>query len=123
MDTVGLDVALSVVKKLAPDRQEAIAKLEALIDEGKLGKKSGEGFYRWKKGKPDIGKASDMVAMDILGDRLIKPLLAECQRCLDDAIVDSADLLDAGVIFGTGFAPFLGGPMHYLEHQQSEVKP
>ncbi len=65
VDTVGLDVALSVVKKLAPDRQEAIAKLEALIDQGKLGKKSGEGFYRWKKGKPDIGKASDMVAMDI----------------------------------------------------------
>jgi len=123
VDTVGLDVALSVVKKLAPDRQEAIAKLEALIDEGKLGKKSGEGFYRWKKGKPDKGKASDMVAMDILGDRLIKPLLTECQRCLDDGIVDSADLLDAGVIFGTGFAPFLGGPMHYLEHQQSEVKP
>ncbi|WP_297187604.1 3-hydroxyacyl-CoA dehydrogenase NAD-binding domain-containing protein [uncultured Porticoccus sp.] len=123
VDTVGLDVALSVVKKLAPDRQEAIAKLAALIDAGKLGKKSGEGFYRWKKGKPDIGKASDMVAMDILGDRLIKPLLAECQRCLDDGIVDSVDLLDAGVIFGTGFAPFLGGPMHYLEHQQLEVKP
>ncbi len=41
-----------------------------------------------------------------LGDRLIKPLLTECQRCLDDGIVDSADLLDAGVIFGTGFAPF-----------------
>ena len=116
VDTVGLDVAVSVSKKLVPDNTKAIEPLEALVDDGKLGKKSGEGFYRWKKGKPDKARASDMVALDILGERLVTPLLRECQRCLEDEIVESSDLLDAGVIFGTGFAPFRGGPMHYLEH-------
>jgi 3-hydroxyacyl-CoA dehydrogenase/enoyl-CoA hydratase/3-hydroxybutyryl-CoA epimerase len=31
-----------------------------------------------------------------------------------EGIVADADLIDAGLIFGTGFAPFRGGPMHYL---------
>ncbi|MEZ5529680.1 MAG: 3-hydroxyacyl-CoA dehydrogenase NAD-binding domain-containing protein [Porticoccaceae bacterium] len=116
VDTVGLDVAISVAKKLAPDNVKAIEPLQTLVDAGKLGKKSGEGFYRWKKDKPQKGSASDMVALDIIGERLVKPLLAECRRCLAEGIVDSAELLDAGVIFGTGFAPFRGGPLHYLEH-------
>lgn len=66
-----------------------------------------------------------MVALDIIGERLVKPLLAECRRCLEEGIVDSAELLDAGVIFGTGFAPFRGGPLHYLEqsHLLPEVTP
>lgn len=125
VDTVGLDVAVSVSKKLAPDNIKAIEPLQAMVDAGKLGKKSGEGFYLWKKDRPEKGKPSDMVALDILGERLIKPLLEECRRCLAEDIVDSADLLDAGVIFGTGFAPFRGGPMHYLEESKllPEVTP
>lgn len=125
VDTVGLDVAINVVTKLAPDNTAAQEKLQALIDQGKLGKKSGEGFYQWKQGKPAKEKPSDQVALDILGERLIEPLLNECLECLDQGIVSNADLLDAGVIFGTGFAPFRGGPLHYLEslnlsHQNSE---
>lgn len=125
VDTVGLDVAINVVAKLAPDNTTAQEKLQALIDQGKLGKKSGEGFYQWKQGKPTKEKPSDQVALDILGERLIEPLLNECLECLDQGIVSNADLLDAGVIFGTGFAPFRGGPLHYLEslnlsHQNSE---
>jgi len=125
VDTVGLDVAASVAKKLAPDNLKAVEPLQALIDAGKLGKKSGEGFYRWKKDRPQKERASDMVALDILGERLMKPLLAECRRCLEEGIVDSAELLDAGVIFGTGFAPFRGGPLRYLEQSQllPEVAP
>lgn len=125
VDTVGLDVAVSVSKKLAPDNIKAIEPLQAMVDAGKLGKKSGEGFYLWKKDRPEKEKPSDMVALDILGERLIKPLLEECRRCLAEDIVDSADLLDAGVIFGTGFAPFRGGPMHYLEESKllPEVTP
>ena len=115
VDTVGLDVAINVVAKLAPDNTPAQEKLQALIDQGKLGKKSGEGFYQWKQGKPTKEKPSDQVALDILGERLIEPLLNECLECLDQGIVSNADLLDAGVIFGTGFAPFRGGPLHYLE--------
>ncbi len=45
---------------------------------------------------------------------MIEKFLAEAKKCLDENIVDDADLLDAGVIFGTGFAPFRGGPMHAL---------
>ncbi|MDX2349524.1 MAG: 3-hydroxyacyl-CoA dehydrogenase NAD-binding domain-containing protein [Porticoccus sp.] len=114
-DTVGLDVAISVATKLAPDNTIAIEQLQALLDEGKLGKKNGEGFYRWKKGKAIKEKPSDDIAMDILGERLINPLIDECQRCLEEGIVENADLLDAGVIFGIGFAPFRGGPLHYLQ--------
>jgi 3-hydroxyacyl-CoA dehydrogenase/enoyl-CoA hydratase/3-hydroxybutyryl-CoA epimerase len=113
-DTVGLDVAVNVTTKLAPDNTSAILQLQTLVDEGKLGKKSGEGFYQWKQGKPIKEKPSDQVALDILGERLIEPLLEECQRCLEEGIVSSAELLDAGVIFGIGFAPFRGGPLHYL---------
>ncbi len=125
VDTVGLDVAVSVSKKLAPDNVKAIEPIQAMVDAGKLGKKSGEGFYHWKKDRPEKEKPSDMVALDILGERLIKPLLEECRRCLKEGIVDSVDLLDAGVIFGTGFAPFRGGPMHYLEDSKllPEVTP
>ena len=116
-DTVGLDVAISVATKLAPDNTIAIKQLQALLDEGKLGKKNGEGFYRWKKGKAIKEKPSDNIALDILGERLINPLIDECQRCLEEGIVENAELLDAGVIFGIGFAPFRGGPLHYLQQQ------
>ena len=123
-DTVGLDVALNVATKLAPDNTSAIQQLQSLLDEGKLGKKNGSGFYQWKQGKPIKQKPSDQVALDILGERLIEPLLEECQRCLEEGIVSSAELLDAGVIFGIGFAPFRGGPLHYLrkleQHDYSE---
>ena len=51
--------------------------------------------------------------MKKLGRELIEPLLVECERCRDEKVVESADLVDAGVIFGTGFAPFRGGPLHF----------
>ncbi len=113
-DTVGLDVTVNVATKLAPDNTFAIQQLQTLVNDGKLGKKSGAGFYQWKQGKPINEKPSDQVALDILGERLIEPLLKECQRCLEEGIVSSAELLDAGVVFGIGFAPFRGGPLYYL---------
>jgi len=119
-DTVGLDVAISVATKLAPENTNARQMLQDSRNEGKLGKKNGEGFYRWKKGKPVKEKPSDTVALDILGERLINPLIDECSRCLEEGIVDNAELLDAGVIFGIGFAPFRGGPLHYLEQSLSQ---
>ena len=51
--------------------------------------------------------------MERLGRELVEPMIAEAQRCLDEHVVENADLVDAGVIFGTGFAPFRGGPLHY----------
>jgi 3-hydroxyacyl-CoA dehydrogenase/enoyl-CoA hydratase/3-hydroxybutyryl-CoA epimerase len=116
IDTVGLDVAMSVGRELGPflqlDMPEGIAdKVEA----GKRGRKDGRGFYAWKDGKPEKpGIDPDYRAPDDLEDRLILPMLNEAVACLHDGVVADADLLDAGVIFGTGFAPFRGGPIQYI---------
>jgi 3-hydroxyacyl-CoA dehydrogenase/enoyl-CoA hydratase/3-hydroxybutyryl-CoA epimerase len=86
--------------------------LSEMVDAGKLGRKSGEGFYRWEGRKPTKPEASGAVPGDI-EDRLILSMVNEAVACLADGIVREADLLDAGVIFGTGFAPFRGGPLKY----------
>ena len=41
-------------------------------------------------------------------------LINEAVACLREGVVEDKDLLDAGIIFGTGFAPFRGGPMHHM---------
>ena len=55
-----------------------------------------------------------------LADRLIEPFVAEAQAALAEGIVADADLVDAGAIFGTGFAPFRGGPLHYAAGTKAE---
>ncbi len=117
MDTVGLDVGLSVAAELSPDSTESIAEFKAMVDAGKLGKKTGQGLYKWEKGKAVKGAPDSNAPLGELGERLIQPLLDECGRCLEEGIVEDADLIDGGVIFGTGFAPFRGGPLHYQAQQ------
>ncbi|MCC5885460.1 MAG: enoyl-CoA hydratase/isomerase family protein [Gammaproteobacteria bacterium] len=125
IDTVGLDVGLGVMKTLlGSDGDAATAEdrqlLEAMVKDGKLGKKSGEGFYSWKQDKPEKDRqAADGHDLDALAKAIIDPFLEECQACLDDGVVEDADLLDAGLIFGTGFAPFRGGPLWYRRQQSS----
>ncbi len=124
-DTVGLDVGLSVVKNLGGDNvSSAVDRLQKMVDNGELGKKSGQGFYKWEKGKivKDATNAentddnkTDTADIDALAQRLMKPFLDECKACSAEGIVEDDDLLDAGIIFGTGFAPFHGGPMNYLK--------
>ncbi|MHB1589473.1 MAG: 3-hydroxyacyl-CoA dehydrogenase family protein, partial [Metallibacterium scheffleri] len=93
-----------------------------LLDAGKRGKKDGQGFYRWQDGKPVKPEVPrDYRAPDDLELRLIAPLLNEAVACLADGVVDDADLLDAGVIFGTGFAPFRGGPITYIRSVGADV--
>jgi 3-hydroxyacyl-CoA dehydrogenase/enoyl-CoA hydratase/3-hydroxybutyryl-CoA epimerase len=116
IDTVGLDVAASVGAELGPflglDIPPALGQL---VDSGKRGKKDGAGFYTWENGKPKKPEVDPAYrAPDDLEDRLILPLLNEAVACLHDKVVDDADLLDAGVIFGTGFAPFRGGPIRHV---------
>ncbi len=118
-DTVGLDVGLKVMEMLGgEDAAEEAALLKSYVEDGKLGKKSGEGFYQWKKGKPvKDDQASAGINLQSLGEELMAPYFEACQACLEDGIVADSDVLDAGMIFGTGFAPFLGGPMHYMEQR------
>ena len=115
-DTVGLDICLAVGKMLGPDI-EAPRKLSALIAAGHLGRKSTRGFYDWSSGK--AAKAAPAAVPPGLAERLTRPLLSEAQSALAEHIVSDADLVDAGAIFGTGFAPFTGGPLNYLASRGS----
>lgn len=111
-DTVGLDVCAHVgrIMKLEADG----SRLDRLVASGRTGKKSGEGFYVWKDGKPvRSDKKFDPREMETLGRDLVQAMISEAQKALDEKIVESAELVDAGVIFGTGFAPFRGGPLNY----------
>jgi len=117
-DTVGLDICLSVAGILSKDMDiEIPSNLKKLVDSGDLGKKTSKGFYQFIKGKPKPRKPAPkgyMAPADI-SDRLIYRLLNESAACLREKVVEDADLLDAGIIFGTGFAPFRGGPSHYAK--------
>jgi 3-hydroxyacyl-CoA dehydrogenase/enoyl-CoA hydratase/3-hydroxybutyryl-CoA epimerase len=111
-DTVGLDICVAVGRMLAPDAAPP-RKLQALIDAGQLGRKTRRGFYDYATGKPAKAPAGAVPAG--LADRLIAPLVAQSRSALAEGIVADADLVDAGAIFGTGFAPFRGGPLHYAQ--------
>jgi len=117
-DTVGLDICLHVGKILAGIVGVKLPNtLDKEVENGRLGKKTGQGFYLWKKGKKvaETNKTWNE-DKDNIQQRLINKLLDESKKCLQEGIVEDADLLDAGVIFGTGFAPFRGGPMHSVKH-------
>ncbi|RNF84966.1 3-hydroxyacyl-CoA dehydrogenase NAD-binding domain-containing protein [Montanilutibacter psychrotolerans] len=123
IDTVGLDVAAGVGAELAPFLGLPIpASLSTPPEQGKRGKKDGQGLYRWENGraqKPELPKDYQMPSD--LEDRLILPLINEAVACLHDGVVSDADLLDAGVIFGTGFAPFRGGPIQYVRETGADA--
>lgn len=116
-DTVGLDICLSVAQKMSEALHNTVpTRLAEMVEDGKLGKKSGSGFYRWRDAhpiRPDFDADRLSLSEADIGDRLILRLINESVACLREGIVEDEDLLDAGVIFGTGFAPFRGGPMHY----------
>lgn len=117
-DIVGLDVALSVSQILGEAFDSPVpAILEKLVAEKKLGMKTGEGFYRWVDGKPVKPKTDGEKAPDDITDRLFMPLLNAAVALWSEGIIDDLDSLDAGVIFGTGFAPFRGGPIHYARNR------
>jgi 3-hydroxyacyl-CoA dehydrogenase/enoyl-CoA hydratase/3-hydroxybutyryl-CoA epimerase len=153
IDTVGLDVALAAGAQLT-SAPTAPACLQARVDRGELGCKSGQGFYTWRDGKivstakTSLGAQNKMaqaltsthaLMIDVinalllqrdppaqppisahsqaLAKRLLHPLIARTQALVDLGIVASADLADAGVIFGTGFAPFRGGPLCYAKSE------
>ncbi|MEN3372405.1 3-hydroxyacyl-CoA dehydrogenase NAD-binding domain-containing protein [Dechloromonas sp. ZS-1] len=113
IDTVGLDIAMAAGKQLAGGA-DAPKCLLSRVEKNLLGKKSGQGFYDWSSGKAKKGAAGGVPAG--LAERLAKPLVDRVEQLVADGIVSDAELADAGVIFGTGFAPFTGGPLHYRRH-------
>jgi 3-hydroxyacyl-CoA dehydrogenase/enoyl-CoA hydratase/3-hydroxybutyryl-CoA epimerase len=120
-DTVGLDVCLHVGRILAAAfGRPAPAALEPLVAAGKLGRKSGEGLYAWRDGKPVKPAADTSVTPANLEDRLMLPLVNEAVAILREGVVSDEDLVDAGVIFGSGFAPFRGGPLRYARERGLE---
>ncbi|MDO3387910.1 3-hydroxyacyl-CoA dehydrogenase NAD-binding domain-containing protein [Gilvimarinus sp. SDUM040013] len=117
-DVVGLDICLGVADMLRESLDQNMPAAPSwLIDKvknGDLGKKTGKGLYTWAKGKPKkSGKAA--TPSPEMADRLILPMLNTCAACLRESVVEDSKLLDGAMIFGTGFAPFSGGPMHYAE--------
>jgi 3-hydroxyacyl-CoA dehydrogenase/enoyl-CoA hydratase/3-hydroxybutyryl-CoA epimerase len=126
-DTVGIDIALAVAKNLANEWAESsfcITFLEKMVAAGYLGKKTGLGFYRYKKHKKKCNKKiRDFISVtgnrNIAGDelipRLIYPMINESARCLEDQIVRQARDIDLAMILGIGFAPFRGGLLTYAD--------
>jgi 3-hydroxyacyl-CoA dehydrogenase / enoyl-CoA hydratase / 3-hydroxybutyryl-CoA epimerase len=115
-DTVGLDICLHVAETLEasldrpmPDVSQA---LRSKVEMGQLGRKTGKGFYDWKKGKP-VKEHDAPKPTEEMTDRLILPMIAVCVACLREGVVDDEDIVDGAMIFATGFAPFRGGPLHY----------
>ncbi len=118
-DTVGLDICLSVNQIMADEMAMPISDtLSERVAQGHTGKKAGRGFYHYKKNRPVKRQiATPTPDLQTLEDRLVLRILNACAACLREQLVETADLLDAGMIFGTGFAPFRGGPMHYAKHR------
>ena len=121
-DTVGLDVCMKVVTMLGGEstKKEA-ALLQEKVHAGELGRKSGKGFYVWEKGKPQRADSdTGHYALEEITESLMQPYFDACEAALADGIVEDADVLDAGMIFGTGFPPFRGGPLHYLKQRGAQ---
>jgi 3-hydroxyacyl-CoA dehydrogenase/enoyl-CoA hydratase/3-hydroxybutyryl-CoA epimerase len=128
LDEVGLDVAnkvAGVLSKAFPDRMEAAPALETLIAAGRLGRKSGRGFYRHRGGKrqPDsklrelleLKRERSAPALEMLSERMVLAMINEAARCVEDGVVADAGLVDLAMIFGTGFPPWRGGPLRHAD--------
>ncbi len=121
-DTVGLDICFHVAEILSQHMDIDVPKvLQDKVNKGQLGKKSGGGFYKFKKGKPvkpNVDK--NYTPPTDIQDRMIMRMLNEIVACLRDGVVENGDLADAGIIFGTGFAPFRGGPVNYIDDRGAQ---
>ncbi|MDH3514559.1 MAG: 3-hydroxyacyl-CoA dehydrogenase NAD-binding domain-containing protein [Gammaproteobacteria bacterium] len=116
-DTVGLDICLSVAEELAgPLKIDVPERLREIVSHGHLGRKSGRGFYQYNARGRKQTPSPETIAVDVpVTERLVLRLLNEAVACLREGVVTDPDAVDAGMVYGTGFAPFLGGPMRYVE--------
>jgi 3-hydroxyacyl-CoA dehydrogenase/enoyl-CoA hydratase/3-hydroxybutyryl-CoA epimerase len=114
-DFVGLDIGAAVGRELAKPGSPIPKKLMELIEAKNLGMKTGKGFYPWVKGKAVKGSPPGGADLKAFADRMVLPALNEAVACMREKIVADDDLCDAGVVFGTGFAPHRGGPMSVIK--------
>jgi 3-hydroxyacyl-CoA dehydrogenase/enoyl-CoA hydratase/3-hydroxybutyryl-CoA epimerase len=119
-DMVGLDICWAVGHELQRPGTPIPKRLQENIEAKRLGKKTGQGFYTWTKGKAQKSNGSGSVDLKPLADRLVLPALNEAVACVREKIVADEDLCDAGVIFGTGFAPHRGGPISAIKERGKE---
>jgi 3-hydroxyacyl-CoA dehydrogenase/enoyl-CoA hydratase/3-hydroxybutyryl-CoA epimerase len=125
-DQVGLDICLAVGDMLRSKFGDALpptpAWLREKVAKGELGRKTGKGFYLWKDGKADKSSVSPSMPepTDEMIDRLMLPISNVCIAALREGIVDNADTVDGAMIFGTGYAPFRGGPLNYARTRGAE---
>ncbi len=131
-DQVGLDICLDVGDMLRSKFGDALPPTPAWLREkvmrGELGRKTGKGFYVWKDGKREMpvgtqrqgaSQAPPEPTPEMI-DRLVLPMSNVCVACLREGIVDNADVVDGAMIFGTGYAPFRGGPLNYARTRGPE---
>jgi 3-hydroxyacyl-CoA dehydrogenase/enoyl-CoA hydratase/3-hydroxybutyryl-CoA epimerase len=113
-DSVGLDILVHVAEMLSETLKRPVPPaLAQLVGEKRLGRKSGRGFYAWEDGKATTSIPDKLPTHNDVQARLILSLVNEAFACITDKVVADADLVDAGTIFGAGFAPFRGGPIQY----------
>ncbi len=130
LDDVGIDVAAkggATLSAAFPERLPLAGNFETLVGAGRLGRKTGRGFYRYhgtKRGKPEPeglgllsgkGGARAPLPAEIIEARLLMPMINEAAYCLEDRIVASPSKVDLAMIFGTGFPPFRGGLLQYAD--------
>jgi 3-hydroxyacyl-CoA dehydrogenase/enoyl-CoA hydratase/3-hydroxybutyryl-CoA epimerase len=128
VDEVGLDVAKKVADVLAaafPDRMVPAPALATLVEKGRLGRKSGLGFYRHRgrKRSPDpaarallgISRVRKAPSLEALSERMVLAMINEAARCLEEGVVVDAGMLDLAMVFGTGFPPFRGGVLRWAD--------
>jgi 3-hydroxyacyl-CoA dehydrogenase/enoyl-CoA hydratase/3-hydroxybutyryl-CoA epimerase/3-hydroxyacyl-CoA dehydrogenase/enoyl-CoA hydratase/3-hydroxybutyryl-CoA epimerase/enoyl-CoA isomerase len=132
-DVVGMDTALHaghVMHEAFPDRIVESPVLDAMVKAGRLGQKSGHGFYSYKdkkgKGQPDptlaevltpLVRGKSKLSDEQLIDRMFLPMVVEASRILDEKKVRDPRDVDLGLIFGIGFPPFLGGLLFWADQQ------
>lgn len=117
LDEIGLDVAAHVAKTLAsafPDRFPQTDALDKMVNAGHLGKKTGQGFYRYENGKEIVPAThSDLPRHESIQTNLALLISQEAMRCLKEGIARSADDIDLAMVLGTGYPPFRGGPITF----------